>query len=199
MAGAPLGSLAADDVGTPPSPLSPFQLNDLFSPVGTLLSIRVCRDAVTRMSLGYAYVNFNTAANRACPNRAGGALGSSPVATIALRCSFLKPSWRLPPPLFPSANAAQYSIEHLNYTMLMGQPIRIMWSHRDPSTRKGGVGNVFIKNLDTAITTKARWRRRGCELRARGALKGPKGVSPSRHCVRVSSSRREPPIYLGKK
>lgn len=50
---------------------------------------------------------------------------------------------------------AERVLDTMNFDLIKGRPIRIMWSQRDPSLRKSGVGNVFIKNLDKAIDNKA--------------------------------------------
>jgi len=88
-------------------------LYEIFNSVGPVGSIRVCRDAVSRRSLGYGYVNFH------------------------------------------SIGDAERALDTLNYSSIKGRPCRIMWSQRDPSLRKSGVGNIFVKNLDKNVDTKA--------------------------------------------
>ncbi|XP_026099859.1 embryonic polyadenylate-binding protein isoform X2 [Carassius auratus] len=84
-----------------------------FSPAGQIMSIRVCRDVITRRSLGYAYINYQQPADAEC------------------------------------------ALDTMNYEVIKGRPIRIMWSQRDPGLRKSGVGNIFIKNMDESIDNKA--------------------------------------------
>lgn len=56
--------------------------------------------------------------------------------------------------------AAERAMEALNYQVVNGKPIRIMWSHRDPSTRRSGVGNIFIKvSPDRLLTLQMRLHR----------------------------------------
>lgn len=50
---------------------------------------------------------------------------------------------------------AERALDTMNFDLLKGKPIRIMWCQRDPSLRKSGIGNVFIKNLDKNIDNKA--------------------------------------------
>jgi polyadenylate-binding protein len=46
---------------------------------------------------------------------------------------------------------AERALDTLNNQLIKGKPCRIMWSQRDPSIRKSGVGNIFIKNLDPSV------------------------------------------------
>jgi polyadenylate-binding protein len=99
-------------VGDLDEDVSEAMIYDKFSQIGNILSIRVCRDMISRKSLGYAYVNFST------------------------------------------PTEAEKAIDALNFDVLKNRQMRIMWSQRDPSLRKSGVGNLFIKNLDKNIVVR---------------------------------------------
>lgn len=88
-------------------------LFSIFTKVGMVVSIKVCRDINSQRSLGYAYVNYQNPAD------------------------------------------AETAIKTLNFTEIRpGRQIRVMYSQRDPTLRKSGAGNLFVKNIDPEVDTK---------------------------------------------
>lgn len=95
--------------------LTEQNLYEIFQALGPLQSIRVCRDVVTRRSLGYAYINFHNTAD------------------------------------------AERALDTMNYyasPLTKNKPLRMMWMIRDPSSRRSGTGNIFVKSLDKSIDNK---------------------------------------------
>ena len=56
---------------------------------------------------------------------------------------------------YSSIESASRALDELNFTPLNGKPIRIMYANFDRSIGKSGLANIFIKNLDKAIDSKA--------------------------------------------
>lgn len=96
--------------------ISEANLYEIFQALGPVQSIRVCRDVVTRRSLGYAYINFHNVTD------------------------------------------AERALETMNYyasPLTKNKPLRMMWMIRDPSQRRTGAGNIFVKSLDKSIDNKS--------------------------------------------
>ncbi|KAL6603877.1 hypothetical protein ACP70R_044238 [Stipagrostis hirtigluma subsp. patula] len=56
---------------------------------------------------------------------------------------------------FHSRQDASRALEALNFTPINGKSIRIMFLNRDPSIRKSGRANLFVKNLEPNIDSKS--------------------------------------------
>jgi hypothetical protein len=76
--------------------------------------------------------------------------------------------------------AAERALEQLNYTKINEKPIRLMWSHRDPNTRKNNAANIFIKVRAPRDATLARPDATPRRIAARAA---PAGCLPPRRRV----------------
>jgi len=99
-------------VGNLPKTVRMQALHHIFSSVGSVQNVKICRDVVTRESLGYGYVNFSTPKD------------------------------------------AQNAIEKLNYSIVEGKPIRIMYVEKDFNSKKLVISdsNVFVRHLELSIS-----------------------------------------------
>lgn len=56
---------------------------------------------------------------------------------------------------FHHVQDAERAIDTMNYNEIKGRPCRIMWVQRDPSLRRSGMGNIFVRNLAPSVDHKA--------------------------------------------
>ncbi|XP_068930090.1 polyadenylate-binding protein 1-like [Petaurus breviceps papuanus] len=59
---------------------------------------------------------------------------------------------------FQKREDAERVLDTMNLDVIKGKPVCIMWSQRDPSLRRSGVGNIFIKNLEKSIDNKTLYK-----------------------------------------
>ncbi|XP_053491456.1 polyadenylate-binding protein 4-like isoform X1 [Ictalurus furcatus] len=57
--------------------------------------------------------------------------------------------------IFQHRADAERALKLLNFDILLGQPMRIMWSQSDSSLRNSNEGNIFIKGLEKSIDSMA--------------------------------------------
>lgn len=129
------------------SDITEGMLFEIFNQVGPVASIRVCRDAVTRRSLGYAYVNYHNVVDgeyNIIYFRLYIHTHTHPLTLTLILTTFH----------ILTCKIAERALDTLNSSLIKNRPCRVMWSQRDPSLRKSGVGNIFIKNLDKSIDHK---------------------------------------------
>jgi polyadenylate-binding protein len=105
-------------------------LFDKFACAGPIHSIHVCRDIITRRSLGYAYVNYQI--------RADGI--HYLILFYSVNFSFL---------------LAERAFDMLSFDLFRGRPLNIKWPQGDSTSVKSDIGNIFIKNLHKNIDTKS--------------------------------------------
>lgn len=51
--------------------------------------------------------------------------------------------------------SAERVLDTMNFDVINDKPMRMMWCQRDPSLRKSGAGNIFIKNLEKSLSSEA--------------------------------------------
>ena len=132
-AAAPAGPVTSSSlwVGELQPEVTEAMLFEIFNGVGPVASVRVCRDAVTRRSLGYAYVNFQSAADA---DRALDTMNYEPINGKSCRIMWCQ----------RDPTVRRYDLLHFFIPLFVSC-----------SFLSSGVGNIFVKGLDASIDNKA--------------------------------------------